>query len=144
MDGRLVVSRKLIRKRALEKRSFLPTAISATPLSLLLCFHSVTDVRWLQFPRVVRLLRVIPMLMEDPIAKQQPSSLEELLRIIRLSQLDLQYAQSKILPLLGAYVLLAHYIACIYWAVCLSEVDDTALLADVNASESIWAFFERS
>ena len=38
------------------------------------------------------------------------------------------------MPLLGAYLLLAHYIACTYWAIALSEVNDSPLLASVNAS----------
>jgi len=56
------------------------------------------------------------------VMKQQPSGLDELLRLVRSSPFDLQYTSHQLLPLLGAYCVLAHYVACGYWAVVLEAV----------------------
>ena len=52
---------------------------------------------------------------------------------MRTNKFDLQYAFSKILPLIGAYVLLAHYTACFYWAVALWEFEDTPVATNSSS-----------
>eukprot|EP00966_Prymnesium_polylepis_P213341 4940979-Prymnesium_polylepis.2 len=50
------------------------------------------------------------MLRSDIVAHQQPSYMEELLRTVRSSAFDLQAALRLLLPLLFAFITLAHYV----------------------------------
>jgi CRP-like cAMP-binding protein len=143
VDGRIVTNPKEIRRRylygsrsraashqvmssrvefscrALALRGcFLPTLVSSFPASILCPLHLAgADARYLQAFRSLRVLRMIPFLRTDPVTRQQPSGLDELLRLMRHSPYDLMYTAHRLLPLLAAYFVLAHYVACGYWAV---------------------------
>ena len=143
INGRLITEPKAIRNRylngswvaphaALSTRftrfhgllygAFLPTALSSIPWTILMGLYPAIDARILQLPRLFRLLRVIPVLRADVVAQEQPTGLDELLRLTRASPFDMQYTIKKLLPLAGAYIILAHYFACGYFAVVLAVV----------------------
>ena len=150
VDGRVIAHRHLITRRYL-RGAFAPTLITALPFSLLLTCWPYTDARVLQAPRLVRLLRLLPWLMRrgDSVARQQPSDLDELLRMLRRSPFDLQYAPSRLLPLLAVYATLLHLCACCFWGVVMavvppndddgppgwSEDREAALGAEIGGSE---------
>ena len=58
-------------------------------------------------------------------------------------RLDLQAALRKLLPLLGAYVVLAHYVACAYWAIVMSEVKTANVRRHRNARATVPATVPR-
>ena len=118
-NGRIEFSCKALLRRG----AFLPTLVSSFPASLL-CMLSLAgaDARALQTCRLIRCVRLVPMLRADAITRQQPSGLDELLRLMRRSPYDLMYTAHKLLPLLSAYLVLSHYVACGYWAVVLVVV----------------------
>ena len=125
IDGQLVFQRRSIRKRYLRV-GFLPNLIGSVPLSPLLLAWPSADARVLQAPRVLRLARLLWRIRasaaEAQIQRQQPTNLEELLRVFRGSRFDLQFAYKNLLPLLALYGALAHYVACAYWSVVLSQL----------------------
>lgn len=125
-DGRTVTERSTITKRYLHG-AFGRTAVTAFPFTLLMIGWPRADARALQAVRIVRLSRLAPwFLRSDAIAREQPSNLDELLRILRRSPFDLQYALSKLLPLVVIYGLLVHACACCYWAVVMAVAPPAA------------------
>jgi CRP-like cAMP-binding protein len=117
-DGRLILDLGKIRKRLMRKHTLVPLLCSAFPCSVLLPLWPLVDARLLQALRAVRVIRLAPYLLyPDPVQKQQPSNLEELLRTVRSSAFDLQFSLTKLAPLLGFYLGCVHYVACAYWAV---------------------------
>ena len=128
-DGRLVDELKAIRSRY-RKVGFLPNLLGSLPLSPLLLAWPSVDARSLQAPRLLRLCRLLWRLRasqsEAQIEEQQPTNLEELLRVFRASQFDLQFAYKNLIPLVVAFFGLAHYVACAYWAVVLSQLPPLA------------------
>jgi CRP-like cAMP-binding protein len=116
-DGRNINDLKQIRKRFREKRRLIPMAISAVPASIFLPLWPLVDARGVQCIRLLRLARLYPMFfLNDSITRQQPSNLEELLRQVRHSAFDLQFAVNKLAPLLALYLVCVHYVGCAYWA----------------------------
>ena len=109
-------------RRAVLFGAFVPTLLSAFPCCLLAAFWPLADARSLQASRLVRLVRLIPSIRGDAVARQQPNGLDELMRAVRRHSFDLQYTAQQLLPLLAAYVFLAHYVACGYWAVVMTLV----------------------
>ena len=127
VDGQLVYDRLVIRRRYLRV-SFIPNLLGSLPLSPLLLAWPAADARVLQAPRLLRVMRLLWRFFasdtETEAAKQQPSNLEELLRVFRGSRFDLQFAYKNLVPLLALYGTLAHYFACAYWWIVLSELSD--------------------
>jgi len=115
-DGRLIDDVKLIRKRYFVRWRFIPLCISAVPTSMFLPLYPLIDARILQSLRVLRVVRRFSG-SHDAHSRQQPSNLEELLRQIRTSEFDLQFAINKLAPLLAMYIVCVHYVACGYWMV---------------------------
>ena len=78
--------------------AFWPNLLTSLPFTILLAAWPHADARALQAARVVRLLRLLPFLhlWSDRTAREQPSNLDELLRLLRRSTFDLQYALSKV------------------------------------------------
>ena len=109
-------------RRALLFGAFAPTFLSAFPCCLLAVFWPLADARSLQTARLVRLVRLLPIIRGDNVFRQQPNGLDELMRVVRRHSFDLQYTAQQLLPLLAAYALLAHYVACGYWAVVMTAV----------------------
>lgn len=133
-DGQLIRTGLSKRYRRLR---FWPNLLGSLPLSPLLLAWPAADARWLQAARVSRLLRLLWWVRASDhdvlTERQQPTNLEELLRVFRTSQFDIQFASANLLPLLFIYGCLAHYVACAYWGIVLSEVpqnDATSWLPD--------------
>ena len=120
-NGQLIDDIKQIRRRFMKRTKLIPLAISALPFSLLLPLWPLCDARVIAAIRALRFVRGIPhMVSRSHIDRQQPSNLEELLRQMRSSAFDLQFAMNKLAPLLTIYILCVHYVACGYWAVVMA------------------------
>lgn len=139
-DGRLITDLGKIRKRLMRRRTLVPLLCSAFPCSVLLPLWPLVDARFIQLLRITRALRLVPYLLyKDAIQNQQPSNLEELLRTMRTSAFDLQFALTKLAPLLTMYIVCVHYVACGYWAVVHVVVPpDHATLSGISGGPG-WA-----
>ena len=67
--------------------------ISLVPTQLKRLLETPAGIQWL------RLFRLMPLLSSDPITREQPTNLEELLSMVRSSPFDLQYSLHKFCPL---------------------------------------------
>ena len=134
IDGRLVLDPKVIRKRYREV-GFRWDVVGSVPFSILLAAWPYVDARWLQVPRVLRAARLFWWLRASStntlIERQQPSNLEELLRLMRRS-FGLQFATSNLIPLIFLYVALAHYFACFYWGIVCLQLHGTSRMISVG------------
>ena len=117
-DGRLIEDLKQLKLRWRRKKTLVPLCISAFPCSVFLAIWPLCDARILQSIRLIRAGRLVPHLFfRDSVQRQQPSNLEELMRTMRYSAFDLQFAMTKLAPLLTMYIMCVHYVACGYWAI---------------------------
>ena len=120
VDGRLILDPKVFRKHY-RAVGFRWNVVGSIPFTILLAAYPYVDARWLHLPRILRAARLFWWLRASSnstlIERQQPSNLQELLRLMRRSNFDLQFATSNLIPLMFLYVALAHYFACAYWAV---------------------------
>jgi CRP-like cAMP-binding protein len=121
VGGQLDTNLQSIRQRY-RKTRFWPTLLSSLPFCLFLAIWPHADARALQAPRAMRLLRLLPTFGFFGDKDPQPSHLDALLQAMRSSPFDLQFTQRKLCGLLVSYVLLAHYVACAYWAVVSAHV----------------------
>ena len=102
--------------------------------------------RFVRACHAIRLVRVLPWLRRDPIESQQRTLLEELLQTVRSSVFDLQSVQHALVPLLVSYLMMLHYVACLYWVNVLARYpagpDGTWSAAELDAAEDGEAWSE--